>query len=73
MLNALCMLYTLTIGNNFKNFILPWLGVAVVQELASGAENLSYSFVTSYLVILLHNEQLFISLPGLHISRIVHF
>lgn len=46
MLNTLCMLYTSTIVNNFKNFILPWLSVDVVQELASGAENLSYSFVT---------------------------
>ena len=73
MLNALCILYTLTIVNNFKHFILPSLGVGVVQELASGAENLSYSFVTSYLVTLLHNEQLSISLPGLHISRTVHF
>jgi hypothetical protein len=67
------MLYALTIANHFKNFILPWLGVGVVQELASGAENLSYSFVTRYLVILLHNDQLFISLPCLHISRTAHF
>jgi hypothetical protein len=68
MLNALCILYTLTFVNNFKNFILPSFRVGVVQEFASGAENLSYSFDTSYLVILLHNEQLFNSLPGLHIS-----
>jgi len=45
------MLHISTIVNNFKNFILLWVGVGVVQELVSGAENLSYSFVTSYLVI----------------------
>jgi len=37
------MLHTSTVVNNFQNFIFPLLGVGVVQELASGAENLSYS------------------------------
>jgi hypothetical protein len=43
--------YTSTIVNYFKNCILPCLDVGVIQELASGAENPSYSFVTRYSVI----------------------